>query len=54
MAFLSICETLGFEIETYDTPSPPHPLFRGSLMIRIVKLLALFSWHRVSVSLVDY
>lgn len=25
MAFFSICETLGFEIETYDTPSPPTP-----------------------------
>ena len=26
MAFFSMCETLGFEIETYDTPSPPPSL----------------------------
>ena len=25
MAFFSICETLGFEIETYDPPSNPPP-----------------------------
>lgn len=51
MAFSSMCEMLGFEIETYD---PPPPLFSGSLMIRIKKLRGFSLWHLLSVSPFDY